>query len=87
MNAKYILGEDKHVTLLIHSQNDEPFKIESATYELKRSGNVEDSGACVIDGHYVKAKLSPEATGFYDYIVTYSVADETRKAKIRIEVD
>lgn len=87
MNAKYILGEDKHVTLLIHSQNNEPFEIESAQYELKRNGNVEDSGQCVIDGHYVKAKLNPKATGLYEYIVTYSVADETRKAKIRIEVD
>ena len=86
MNVRYILGEDKYVKLLIHSQNNEPFEIQSARYELKRYGNIEQSGECVVDGHYISAKLCPEKIGAYEFVTTYMIADTVRKAKIRIEV-
>lgn len=86
MSVNFIQGEDKYVKLLIHSQNDEPFEIEGAEYELRRYTDVEESGECIVDGHYISAKLNPEKTGQYELIVTYRVADTVRKAKIRIEV-
>lgn len=33
---RFILGEDKHVKLLVRSPNDEPFTILTASYELAR---------------------------------------------------
>lgn len=58
--VKFILGEDKHVKLLIRSPNDEPFTILSAHYSLLRYGEVEASGECEIDGHYLDVKISPQ---------------------------
>ena len=46
--VKFILGEDKHVKLLIRSPNDEPFTILSAHYSLLRYGEAEASGECEI---------------------------------------
>ena len=43
--VKFILGEDKHIELLIRSPNNEPFTIISASYDLRRYGEVE---ACLI---------------------------------------
>ena len=77
----FILGEDKHVKLLIRSPNNEPFTILSASYELIRYGEVE---TCE---HYLDIKLSPKVKSrSYELEVTYTVADSTRKTRIEVEV-
>ena len=85
--VKYILGEDKHIKLLIRSPNNEPFTIFDATYVLKDYNEIESEGSCEIDGHYLDIKLSPKRKSpLYVLEVTYKVADSVRKARIRIEV-
>lgn len=82
--VKFILGEDKHVKLLIRSPNDEPFTILSAHYSLLRYG--EASGECEIDGRYLDVKISPQNKACYVLEITYVVGDSTRKARIEVEV-
>lgn len=77
--VKFILGEDKHVKLLIRSPNDEPFTILSAHYSLLRYGEAED-------GHYLDVKISPQNKACYVLEITYVVGDSTRKARIEVEV-
>ena len=84
--VKFILGEDKHIELLIRSPNNEPFTIISASYDLRRYGEVEASGECDINGHYLDIKLAPQCKACYVLEVTYMVADSTRKARIEVEV-
>ena len=85
--VKFILGEDKHVKLLIRSPNDEPFTILSASYKLIRYGEVETCGECEINEHYLDIKLSPKVKSrSYELEVTYTVADSTRKTRIEVEV-
>ena len=84
--VKFILGEDKHIELLIRSPNNEPFTIISASYDLRRYGEVEASGECDINGHYLDIKLAPQCKSCYVLEVTYMVADSTRKARIEVEV-
>ena len=84
--VKFILGEDKHVKLLIRSPNDEPFTILSASYKLIRYGEVEMDGECEIDGHYLDVKISPQNKACYVLEITYVVGDSTRKARIEVEV-
>lgn len=83
---KFILGEDKHVKLLVRSPNDEPFVILSAFYELTRYKDVVVKGECDINGHYLDCKISPKETGTHILEVTYTVADSIRKARIEVEV-
>lgn len=84
--VKFILGEDKHVKLLIRSPNDEPFTILSASYKLIRYGEIETDGECEIDGHYLDVKISPQSKACYVLEITYVVGDSTRKARIEVEV-
>ena len=84
--VNFILGEDKHIELLIRSPNNEPFTIISASYDLRRYGEVEASGKCDINGHYLDIKLAPQRKACYVLEVTYMVADSTRKARIEVEV-
>lgn len=84
--VKFILGEDKHIELLIRSPNNEPFTIISASYDLRRYGEMEASGECDINGHYLDIKLAPQCKACYVLEVTYMVADSTRKARIEVEV-
>lgn len=84
--VKYILGEDKYVKILIHSPNNDPFEIDSASYELLRYGEVEDSGAALIDEHIIGMKLCPQKRTTYELMITYKVIDTTRKVQIQLEV-
>lgn len=84
--VKFILGEDKYVKILIHSPNNDPFEIDSASYELLRYGEVEDSGAALIDEHAIGMKLCPRERAVYNLTITYKVVDTTRKVQIQLEV-
>lgn len=57
-----------------------------ASYDLRRYGEVEASGECDINGHYLDIKLAPQCKACYVLEVTYMVADSTRKARIEVEV-
>ena len=84
--VKFILGEDKHVKLLIRSPNDEPFTILSASYKLIRYEEIETDGECEINEHYLDVKISPQNKGCYVLEITYTVGDSKRKARIEVEV-
>lgn len=57
---RFILGEDKHVKLLVRSPNDEPFTILTASYELARYTDIVVQGECDINGHYLDCKIAPK---------------------------
>lgn len=91
MRATYILGEDKHIKILVHSTRKERFEVIKAEYILKNGDNVEDSGPCeiIVDGdkNYLDAKISPhERSRLYKLEVTFWVLDEIRKVIVDIEV-
>lgn len=54
---RFILGEDKHIKLLVRSPNDEPFTILTASYELARYTDIVVQGECDINGHYLDCKI------------------------------
>lgn len=83
----FYLGEERHVRLLIHAANGEPFVIREARYELKCAGRVEASGACVVDGHTIDAKVSPERRASYNLYFIYQVADETLMECVEVAVE
>ena len=84
---RFILGEDKHVKLLVRSPNDEPFTILSASYSLARyTTDVVAQGECDINDHYLDCKIAPKEKGTHTLEVTYAVADSIRKARIEVEV-
>jgi hypothetical protein len=83
---KFILGEDKHVKLLVRSPDNEPFAILSASYVLSKYGQVEARGECDIDDHYLDMKLAPLNKALYTLEVAYVVGDSTRKARLEVEV-
>lgn len=83
---KFILGEDKHIRLLIRSPNNEPFTILQATYKLSIYGEIEKQDAAEIDKHHLDIKLSPQRKGYYELEITFKIADSIRKAKYEVEV-
>lgn len=83
---RFHLGEEKHVRLLVHSTNQEPFTIRSASYELKYIGKVEASGECIISDHLIDAKIAPQKRCTYQLDIIYCVADETMVEQIEVRV-
>lgn len=83
---RFILGEDKHVKLLVRSPSDEPFTILTASYKLSRYTENVVQGDCDINGHYLDCKIAPKEKGAHILEVTYTVADSIRKARIEVEV-
>ena len=83
---RFMLGEDKHVKLLVRSPNDEPFTILTASYELARYTDIVVQGECDINEHYLDCKIAPKEKGTHILEVTYTVADSIRKARIEVEV-
>lgn len=79
-------GEDRHVRLMVHAANNEPFTIRGANWELSYAGRLEASGECEIDGHVIDAKIAPEILTNYQLVITYQVADETLVEKIEVVV-
>ena len=73
---RFILGEDKHVKLLVLT----------ASYELARYTDIVVQGECDINEHYLDCKIAPKEKGTHILEVTYTVADSIRKARIEVEV-
>lgn len=80
-------GEQRHVRLLIHSTNGEPFKIRTARYELLLLGEVQESGECIVEEHVIDCFISPARRHrTYELKVAYEVADEVLVETIKISV-
>jgi len=87
MDVDFILGEDKYVKFLVHSAKNDEFTIHKASFELYLDSSLEQNGNCTIDGHYINLKLNPQcASNLYTLVITYIIADETLKYKVRIGV-
>lgn len=89
MRTRFILGEDKYVKIRVSDPMGQPFEIFSATYELKRYGEIVQSGSAFIDGdnnHDISARIRPEQPGQHVLEFTYQVSDTVRKARIDVEV-
>lgn len=88
--VKFILGEDRHVKFLVHSNKNERFEITEASWELLMYGKAELSGTCTItvenQENYLDVKLMPQKTGTYTLMLTYSVGDEIIKNAVEIQV-
>lgn len=87
----FIRGEDRHVRFRVHSAKGTDMIVESASYELKKYGEVEASGQCEIEKEntdvYLDMKLFPQSTGRYSLEITYRVADETLKHREEMSVN
>lgn len=89
MGTRFILGEDKYVKIRVTDPAGTPFEIFKATYELKRFGEVIQSGNAFItgeDGHEISARIRPDKTGQHILEFTYQVSDTVRKVRINVEV-
>lgn len=83
---QFYAGEEKHIRLIVHATNNEPFVIRQARWELYCAGNSEASGDCVIDDHIIDAKVAPTRKTTYQLDVIYQVADETLIERIDVVV-
>ena len=66
---RFILGEDKHLKLLVRSPNDEPFTILTASYELARYTDIVVQGECDINDHYLDCKIAPKEKGTHVLLI------------------
>lgn len=82
------LGEKIHVRSIVKPkcEQDLPFTIRNARYELIYGTEVEDSGECAINGHEIDAFICPKNTGTYCLKYIYDIADETWVDNVRIKV-
>lgn len=83
---QFYVGEERHVRLMIHATNNEPFLIRAARWELFCAGEREAEGECIIDEHVIDAKISPARKTTYQFNFTYQVADETLIEQIEVVV-
>lgn len=84
---KFLLGEERHVRIRIHSANGESFAIREASFELKYGAQLEDSGDCMIDGDVIDALIVPQRITSYKLYFKYHVADEVLMECIQVDVD
>lgn len=82
------LGEKIHVRSIVKPkcEQDLPFTIRNARYELIYGTEVEESGECTINEHEIDAFIHPEKAGTYYLKYIYDIADETWVDKVRIKV-
>ena len=80
-------GEQRHVRLMIHAADNDPFRIKSAAWELSR-GNVKESGGdCEIDGHIIDTFVQAPATKTSFILrITYDINDETLVEQLELVV-
>lgn len=83
---RFYLGEERHVRLLIHATDGEPFTIRDARFELKCAGQTEAEGECIIDGHVIDARICPKKRTVYQLYVTYRIADEILMECVEVAV-
>lgn len=85
-SVQFYAGEDRHVRLMVHATNNEPFLIRSARWELYCAGQMEAEGECMIEDHVLDAKIAPANKTNYRLDIIYQVADETLVERIEVAV-
>lgn len=84
---KFDVGEQRHVRLLIHAAGDAPFRIRSASWELRYVGEIIAEGECEIEEHVIDIFINaPEQKTSYTLIVTYQINDETLVEQLELVV-
>lgn len=96
MSVQYVaeisidLGEKIHIKSEVKPkcEQDITFSIRTAKWELyTMGGDLEASGDCAINGHYLDALIQPQKTGMYKFKYIYEVADEIWIDCVRLRVD
>lgn len=85
----FIQGEQKEVRIKILSRKNQLFTIASATYELFKfglDGTNEATGTASIDSDEIYTLVNPIDKGVYTLRFTYTIAAETFKADVQLEV-
>lgn len=86
LRRDFILGEKKYIKFKATSYDGVPVIIIHAAYELLKDNVVVSSGACEINGESFMALIEPLNLGEHVLEVTYTVAPETRKVRVAINV-
>ena len=84
--VQFYAGEDRHVRLMVHAANNEPFVIRSARWELYCAGVQEAEGECMIDGNVIDTKIAPVKRATYRLDIIYQIADETLIERLEVSV-
>ena len=83
----FLAGEIKYVTIAVRSiDQEEVFSTRDATYRLYQDDVMIESGDCSVEEHELSVLVRAESPGFYRLEYTYSIAAETLKHKVLIEV-
>lgn len=82
------LGERIHIRSEVRPRCEEniPFVIRRARWELFYDENLESEGECDINGHQLDALIQPQKKGRYTFKYIYEVADEIWIDKVRLKV-
>lgn len=86
LRRDFILGEEKYVKFKATSCDNAPVVITSATYVLYKGDEAVTTGSCTVDGSEFMALIEPDEAGDFVLEVTYTVAPETRKVRVAINV-
>mgnify|MGYP003304265337 CR=1 FL=1 len=84
---KFLLGESRALEFEITHQNNEPFVIREAKYELFKNNELVDEGDMVITDHILSVVFTPEERGFYLFKFLYTIGNATRGGQYHINVD
>lgn len=86
LRRDFILGEKKYVKFKATSCDAVPVVVTGSTYQLTKDGVRVTSGFCETDGDKFMALVEPPEVGDYMLEVEYTVAPETRKVRVAINV-
>ena len=85
--VKFLMGERRKVWLEISCNADQSFIIRNATYELRKYGNILDSGECTIDNHMIIAMIQPPENGQFNLIYSFEIGGELLKEEVVVTVE
>lgn len=86
LQRDFILGEKKNIKFKATSCDGNPVVITDAKYILYRDDVSIVNGLCTVEGNMFMALIEPPEAGEYTLEVIYTVAPETRKARVAIHV-
>lgn len=87
LQRDFILGEEKYIKFRATSCDDIPIIITDANYTLTQNNVMESSGKCaIVNNDEILTLICPKNIGEYILEVTYTIAPETRKVRVAINV-
>jgi LEA14-like dessication related protein len=86
LQRDFILGEKKYVKFKATSCDNLPIVITGAKYTLYADDVVIETGDCIVNGDEFMALIQPDRRGCLVLEVEYTVAPETRKVRVAINV-